>query len=617
MSSINMSTGLQLFSVVTGANGFIARWLITKLTSQGRPVLALLRDRASRTPELRAWIQASGGDASLVHFADFDLMEADLGLSPDTQQHLQNAQAVFHLAAKFGFGLDPDATRKANVTAAERLLELVAPSPHLKRFVHITGYRSASPAAMALNIDDESALAEYYRQHGSYEASKMEAHERVRRRAAALQVPLTRISPAMVIGDSRTGQTSQSTGLAEILEKLWQGRLPAMVGGAHTWLPVVAVDTLAELLAALPFDEDSAGQHYVVFDDETPQLPELIQRAASRMQRTAPRWSMPAAWMRRIPESLSGVHPEALSFISDDRYDPQPLQTLMGRLKIEMPDVHRGLDRWVDYLIDTHFLTRPAKQRRSVTRAGTRAFVRGASATAQAAFLHGVMLNEHSWVPVSDRVGVPSVAVDLPGLGRSAPNPAPPGQWLTAVLGDASQPLTLVAHSLGTAFAVDYAALHPRRVKSLLLISPFFLQKRPSWLLRQSWLMQHVFRWAPRRWLAEPLEGPLDEARADALALLANASVSRHTARWLSWAGTERVRRAYTDRLSQLQVPTTLLVGEHDPVQGFMPDGVEVLKVQGAGHHPQLTHPEQVARAATQALSRERRSPGDVGLAYT
>ncbi len=66
-----MTTGLHTnLAVVTGANGFIGRWLITELTSNGVAVMALVRRPEDRAPELREWLATHGGDPELLEVSE-------------------------------------------------------------------------------------------------------------------------------------------------------------------------------------------------------------------------------------------------------------------------------------------------------------------------------------------------------------------------------------------------------------------------------------------------------------------------------------------------------------------------------------------------------------------
>ncbi len=599
-----MTIGLHKnYVIITGASGFIGRWLAAELTRQGVGVLALVRNGPARVAELRDWVESHGGRAAHVDALHFDLDADDLGLDAVGVERVRGATAVYHLAARFTFGLDRVTARRANVTASERLVELCADAPRLKRFVHLSGYRTTGTPASRLEVDDTDQLDAFYATHGAYEASKIEAHERVRRAAARVGVPLTRISPAAVIGDSRTGETTQLTGLGETIERLMHGRLPALPGGADTLVPLLAVDTLASLLAALPDDPDSAGQHYVALDPDTPPLAKLVARIARRIGVTPPRVSVPVSVLSRLPSALTSVTSEELSFVSDDRYDAQPFLTLLERLGLELPPIGATVDVWVDYLVDTDGL-KSKPRGRSFSASGRRVFASGDRAAPQAVLLHGVLLNERSWQPLVDRLRVQHLALDLPGFGRSADSTATPGEWTRAALdGTRSRPV-IVGHSLGSAYAIDYALEHADRVQGVILVSPFFLQARPSWLLRRAEVMAPALRFGPRTKLAAVLDGTLDDARTDALELLRRPSVACANARGLSWAARLDVRRDYQQRLAQLQVPVMLIVGERDPLIVDPPANVSIERVAGAGHYPQLTHPARVAELVGRTMPR-------------
>ena len=118
---------------------------------------------------------------------------------------------------------------------------------------------------------------------------------------------------------------------------------------------MVTVDLLADLLAAVPSDPLSAGEHLVVFDDRTPGFHDLMTHAAARMGVAAPRWRVPTWLLRLLPSGLTGVDREALSFMSEDRYDPVPMEVFLERTGISKPDVMLSLERWVDALVDTRF----------------------------------------------------------------------------------------------------------------------------------------------------------------------------------------------------------------------------------------------------------------------
>ncbi|XPP26074.1 MAG: alpha/beta fold hydrolase [Leucobacter sp.] len=104
-------------------------------------------------------------------------------------------------------------------------------------------------------------------------------------------------------------------------------------------------------------------------------------------------------------------------------------------------------------------------------------------------FLHGAGLNAHSFDPTVLAMGVPALAVDLPGHGRSDwredANYRPDllaGDIGTVLAERAPEPVTLVGHSLGGLTAMLAAAAAPGGVRRLVIvdISPGVIPQRDA-----------------------------------------------------------------------------------------------------------------------------------------
>lgn len=91
--------------------------------------------------------------------------------------------------------------------------------------------------------------------------------------------------------------------------------------------------------------------------------------------------------------------------------------------------------------------------------------------------LHGAGLNAHTWDTTILALGLPALAIDLPGHGDSSwrPDLAYTGRVLapdvaTGIEAWASGPQLLVGHSLGGLTAAAVAASHPELVRALVII---------------------------------------------------------------------------------------------------------------------------------------------------
>jgi len=279
--------------LVTGATGLVGRWLLAALTRRGHTVAALVRGADRRAEELASFVARLGGEPARLVVLEGDVEREDLGL----RSPLSSVRVVHHLAARFAFGLSREEARRANVVGTENVMRWAALLPALDRFVFLGGHRmTVTPHA---SIDD-AALARHYAA-GAYEGSKIEAYVRFRRLAAELGLPWTAVHPATVIGDSHTGRTTQLTGLGETVQRLFEGRMPALVGSERTFVPVVTVDYLAEYLATVPGDQACVSADLVVFDPASPVLPVLVRALARVLGVEAPRWTLPLGLVRALP----------------------------------------------------------------------------------------------------------------------------------------------------------------------------------------------------------------------------------------------------------------------------------------------------------------------------
>ncbi|WP_437647237.1 SDR family oxidoreductase [Sorangium sp. So ce362] len=346
--------------LVTGGTGFIGRWLLAELT-RTKVVAAPVRRARQRAAALSAFVDAHGGDSRRLLVVEGDVEEASLGLV-DRFEHVRD---VYHLAARFAFGLGVQEARRCNVDGSLRAAGWALALPSLRRFVYLGGYRMlhASTRPGAEGALTERARGGLYRQHGAYEASKHESYLAVRRFAAERGLRWTAVHPSSVIGDSRTGETTQLTGLGETVERLWQGRLPALVGSERTFLPLLTVDYLARFLASVPERPETTGQDLCVLDQATPRLPALIRGIAAHLKRRPPRWVLPVGLVRLLPEALTGVPRESLSFLAEDAYDTSAADAHARTIGLAMPPIQTSVERWCDHLVATRFGATPEAAR--------------------------------------------------------------------------------------------------------------------------------------------------------------------------------------------------------------------------------------------------------------
>lgn len=314
--------------LVTGASGFIGRWLSPALTQQGHNVFALLR-QPERITELRQQCAARGGVAEHLQALAGDLTLPRLGT-----QSTPALSHIYHLGAQFAWGLSPAQARACNVNGALAAVELAA--EHGAWLILVGGFMTENTAYLAeLGINrqhpEQTDWARVYRATGAYEASKLEGYFRAQALANAKGVAFTGVNPATVCGHSQHGSLDAQQPLAQLIDNLAQGRLRGIPGNTAHWLPLVSVDALAQLLAHLSrLRPAQVPPTLLALDPTSPNLATLLGWLADDLQVPAPRHFVPLPLLRALlrikplaralatdPEGLAFIRPERLTDASD------------------------------------------------------------------------------------------------------------------------------------------------------------------------------------------------------------------------------------------------------------------------------------------------------------
>jgi len=341
----------SISTIVTGGTGLLGRWLLPILTARGERVLVPIRRAEERADELRSFVVSLGGVAERLVIVPGDLDAPGLGFDESVRGRLRDVRFVYHLGARFAWGLDPAEARRTNVLGSVRMVELAATLPALERLVLVGGYRIAERLDRDGRPTQPSVAS--MEEAGPYEASKHEAHRAAVDRARELGVPYSAIHPASVIGDSRTGMTVQKVGLGETVLALAEGRMPARVGSPETWVPVVTVDFVADVLAAIARDPESRGLELTLLDPSTPLLDGLIDRTARILGKRPPRFRLPLGLVRRLPECVTQTPRETLAFLDSARYPLEATEAFLARHGLAHPDFEASFERWVRAIVGT------------------------------------------------------------------------------------------------------------------------------------------------------------------------------------------------------------------------------------------------------------------------
>ena len=108
---------------VTGATGFVGRFLVDKLLQRKGNITVLVRKGSEK--RLDAIAERMGWDRKRITVVNGDLSKPKLGLTPTQVKALTGkVQHFFHLAAIYDLAADAESQKVANVEGTKHALEL-------------------------------------------------------------------------------------------------------------------------------------------------------------------------------------------------------------------------------------------------------------------------------------------------------------------------------------------------------------------------------------------------------------------------------------------------------------------------------------------------------------
>jgi thioester reductase-like protein len=189
--------------LVTGATGFIGRFLVERLLARDGDVHVLVR--AGSRERLDGLIERWGAQ-DRVHPVVGDLTAERLGIDPAwIEAHAGAIDHLFHLAAIYDMTASEERNRRGNVDGTRHTVE-VANALRAGHLHHVSSVAAAGAYEGTFTEDmfDEGQPLEH-----PYHATKFES-ERIARQES--EVPWRVYRPAIVVGHSETGEMDKIDG---------------------------------------------------------------------------------------------------------------------------------------------------------------------------------------------------------------------------------------------------------------------------------------------------------------------------------------------------------------------------------------------------------------------
>lgn len=245
---------------LTGFPGFIAGRLVERLAAEGARFLLLVQPafiERART-DIAQLVEKTGAHASRFRVLEGDITLEDLGLSPaDLEAARAETTTVFHLAAVYDLGVRRDIAFRVNVEGTRNVNGFARSIKKLRRYHYVS---TCYVAGKRIGVITESELRHDEGFRNFYEETKYLAELEVE--ALKNELPVTIHRPAVVCGDSRTGETAKYDGVYYLINylRIFPRALSlANIGNSDVRLNVVPIDFVVEALAALAREERAVG----------------------------------------------------------------------------------------------------------------------------------------------------------------------------------------------------------------------------------------------------------------------------------------------------------------------------------------------------------------------
>jgi thioester reductase-like protein len=333
-----MAGGLVFF---TGFPGFIGRRLVARLLADDPDVrvAALVEDKMAAIARDTA-AQIPGGDR--VEVLVGDIGDRRLGLSDaDYDRRTSEVTSAHHLAAIYNLAVPLEIAQRVNVEGTGNVLDLCAACKRLDRLNYVS---TAYVAGMRTGVvyEHELVMGQAHKNH--YESTKFQAELWVRERMA--DVPTTVYRPAIVVGDSQSGETQKFDGPYYILRTIARagGGPLATFGRSHAPFNVVPVDFIVDAIATVSADPAAVGDTLHLVDPEPITAAELFSALAREYAGRRPSFRVPPRLVQSslrfdaVRKQFGGAPSESIQYLNHAvRFDTRRADEILARNGLRCP----------------------------------------------------------------------------------------------------------------------------------------------------------------------------------------------------------------------------------------------------------------------------------------
>jgi len=241
-------------TLVTGGTGFIGSHLVEHLVKEGEVVRVLVRN-----PSNLRW---------LTHLRDkVEVVVGDVTHRSSLREAFKDVEEVYHLAAVFRHGLDPELVWRVNYGGTVDVVDECLRGD--ARLLHVSTVGVLGPA----NSEPLSEDSPLNPNPNHYARSKARAEEYVLRKCREEGLKAVVVRPAFVYGPRGT------YGLNLLIHMVISGKLKVIVGNGSNYVHPIHVRDLTKALVTV-MRRGAPGEAYIAANEEPVRLRELVELVA-------------------------------------------------------------------------------------------------------------------------------------------------------------------------------------------------------------------------------------------------------------------------------------------------------------------------------------------------
>lgn len=337
---------------LTGFPGFLGTRLIRSIAENRPDASFLLLIQPKFDTKASGVLKRLGLEdrAELVHG---DITQPDLGLGDRRSDLAHKITEAWHLAAVYDLSIPRDIGWKVNVDGTRHVVDLLEQAPNLKMFSYISTAYVSGKRTGTIREDElvhDSGFKNYY------EETKYHAEVIVQGRMEA--VPTIVYRPAVVVGDSETGETAKFDGpyfILKALQKLPPVTLMTRIGSGTREVNLVPVDYVIDAMTYLSRQTELAGSTFHLTDPHPLTTQGVMETFTKLLDMKVAYVPIPPGVARALMSTgvgrALGISPELIDYFDHPaHYDTSKIQAALEGSGIECPKLPEYAPNMVEFM---------------------------------------------------------------------------------------------------------------------------------------------------------------------------------------------------------------------------------------------------------------------------